>query len=117
MSNVVKYKRDPHPTIVGDAEKLKRYNEVKQVEFAEWMGLEHIADDFAMTHHLHSHALKESRLQYLDKLLDAIAIWHGGTVREIVTNLSDMVPKLTEEEAFALAKVKYHNLSLDSKVA
>ena len=106
-----------HPNIAGDALKMKRYDQVKKVEFAEWMGLEHIAGDFAMTHYLHSQAMKTSRLLYLNELFDAVAIWSGGTVREIVTALLDMVPRLTEEEAFALASVKYHNLSLDSKVA
>ena len=114
---VYKLNKDANDISADDLLRAERYEKIKEAKFAEWMGLELIASDFVSAHYLHGQALKTSRLVYLHELMDAIATSNGGTVREIVTELLDMVPDITEEEAFALARVKYHELNLDTKVA
>lgn len=66
---------------------------------------------------MHLQALERSSLAYIDKLMDALLTSPRRTVREVANDLLDMVPDLSEHDAFCLARTKFLGVGLDSEAA
>ena len=76
-----------------------------------------IADNFVSSHALHVQALERESLAYIDNLMDALLTSPHRTVREVVNDLLDMVPDLSERDALCLARTKFLGVGLDAEAA
>lgn len=66
-------------------------------------------------HRKHKEACDHTPLAYIDKLMDALLVGHTGfTIRNVVTELLNLVPNLSENEAFSLARTKFLGIGLDA---
>lgn len=66
----------------------------------------------------HLEACDQMPLTYIDKLLDALLAGKTGlTIRDAVTDLLDMVPDLSQAQAFSLAQTKFLGIGLDDDLA
>lgn len=90
---------------------------MKKMTQPEALKLDIVADNFVCAHALHSQALERSSLAYIDKLMDALLTSPQRTVREVANDLLDMVPDLSERDAFCLARTKFLGVGLDSGAA
>jgi hypothetical protein len=90
---------------------------MKLVKQAPALDLSTIAENFVDAHVRHREALERSSLAYLDRLMDALQTSPQRTVREIANDLLDVVPDLSEREAFSLVRAKYLGIGLDSEAA
>lgn len=74
-----------------------------------------IAANAIMWHRKHSDACDRMPLAYIDKLMDALLAGKQQTVREVACELLELVPDLSEEQAFCLARTKFLGIGLDSE--
>lgn len=66
-------------------------------------------------HRKHKEACDHTPLAYIDKLMDTLLAGQTGfTIRDVVADLLEMVPDLSEHEAFSLARTKFLGIGMDA---
>lgn len=74
-----------------------------------------LAATVVMWHRKHKEACDHTPLAYIDQLMGAILAGQTGiTIRDVVIDLLDLVPDLSEKEAFSLARTKFLGIGLDT---
>lgn len=66
-------------------------------------------------HRKHKDACDHTPLAYIDKLMEALLAGQTGiTIRDVVADLIELVPDLSESEAFSLARTKFLGIGMDA---
>lgn len=66
-------------------------------------------------HRKHREACDHTPLAYIDKLMEALLAGESGmTIRDVVADLIELVPDLSESEAFSLARTKFLGIGMDA---
>ena len=80
--------------------------------------VEKLAVNVVKWHRKHKDACDHTPLAYIDKLMEALLAGQTGiTIRNVVADLLDLVPDLSEREAFSLARTKFLGIGLDTDLA
>ncbi|OYU00707.1 MAG: hypothetical protein CFE36_14435 [Sphingomonadaceae bacterium PASS1] len=76
-----------------------------------------VASNFVEWHRKHSEAYNSAPLLYIDALIDAlVAANQGNTARDAVAELLQVMPGMTENQAFSVALTKFPGINLDSTI-
>ena len=74
-----------------------------------------VATNLVKWHRKHKDACDHTPLVYIDKLMDALLAGQSGfTIRDVVAELLELVPDLSEHEAFSLARTKFMGIGMDT---